>query len=155
MWITDSLRMRPWHTWNPELVIQAEGNVMDAGNVSEAKRVYIQSGTQNPDVIGHVSRDTYLDLPPVAKGASPYATFSLPGVRSTTYNIYIVTVPGNILSNYYESLPYSFRVSMGYVNEAGKHKGCAERHAVFEYHLLGRIYIPDGILWYGKLSPIL
>ena len=148
MWITDSLRMQPWHTWNPELVIQAEGNVMDAGNVSEAKRVYIQSGTQNPDVIGHVSRDTYLDLPPVAKGASPYATFSLPGVRSTTYNIYIVTVPGNILSNYYESLPYSFRVSMGYVNEAGKNKDrdrawCIESQFVSDPTRVDTIYLGE------------
>ena len=148
MWITDSLRMQPWHTWNPELVIQAEGNVMDAGNVSEAKRVFIQSGTQNPDVIGHVSRDAYLDLPPVAKGASPYATFSLPGVRSTTYNIYIVTVPGNILSNYYESLPYSFRVSMGYVDETGKNKDrdrkwCIESQYVSDPTRVDTIYLGE------------
>ena len=121
-WITDSLRMQPWTTWNPELVIQAESNVISAVNVSEAKRVYVTPGTQNSEVAGHISRDTYLDLPPVAKGALPSAVFSLPNVRSTTYSIYIVTVPANILSNYFESKPYTFRVSLGYSNEAGKNK---------------------------------
>lgn len=122
LWITDSLRMRSWHTWNPELVIQAEGNVIDAVNVSNANRVYVGAGTQNPEVTGHISHDTYLDLPPVAVGARPSAVFSLPGVRSATYSIYIVTVPGNILSSYYESKPTCFRASLGYADKNGKNK---------------------------------
>ena len=122
MWITDSLRMQPWHTWNPELVIQAEGYVVNATNVSDIKRVSIPTGTQNPDVSGHISRDTYLELPPIAKGAKTDVTFSLPNVRSATYSIYIVTVPGNILNSYYEAKPYSFRVSLDYIDETGKYK---------------------------------
>lgn len=148
IWITDSLRMQPWNTWNPELIIQAEGRVMDAVNVSEAKRVYISSGTQNPDVSGKVSRDAYLDLPPIAKGASPSVVFSLPGVRSSTYSIYIVTVPANILSNYYESKPYCFRVSLGYVDENGKNKDkdrkwCIESQFVSDPTRVDTIYLGD------------
>lgn len=148
IWITDSLRMQPWNTWNPELIIQAEGHVMDAVNVSEAKRVYISSGTQNPDVSGKVSRDAYLDLPPIAKGASPSVVFSLSGVRSSTYSIYIVTVPGNILSNYYESKPYCFRVSLGYVDENGKNKDkdrkwCIESQFVSDPTRVDTIYLGD------------
>lgn len=148
MWVTDSLRMRPWHTWNPELVIQAENNIIDAVNVSESRRVYVASGTQNPDVGGHVSRDTYLDLPPIAKGVSPSAVFSLPGVRSATYSLYIVTVPGNILSSYYESKPYSFRVSLGYVDANGKNKDkdrkwCIESQFVSDPSRVDTIYLGD------------
>jgi uncharacterized surface protein with fasciclin (FAS1) repeats len=148
MWITDSLRMQPWNTWNPELVIQAEGNVMDAVNVSEAKRVYVASGTQNPDISGRISRDSYLDMPPIAKGAIPSAVFSLPGVRSTTYSIYIVTVPANILSNYYESKPYNFRVSLGYAEKTGKNKDkdkkwCLQNEYTSDPTRVDTIYLGD------------
>ena len=148
MWITDSLRMHPWHTWNPELIIQAEGNVTYALDVSEYKYVYVPVGTQNPEVSGRISRDSYLDLPPLAKGASPKAYFALPDVRSTTYSIYIVTVPGNVVNTYYEAKPYCFRVSLGYVDENGKNKDkdrkwCLESQYVSDPTRVDTIYLGD------------
>ena len=148
IWITDSLRMQPWHTWNPELIIQGEGNVLDIKDATEARYASIPTGTQNPDVSGHISRDAYLELPPIAKGANPKAYLGLRGVRSTTYSIYIVTVPGNIVNKYYDSKPYTFRASLGYVDQNGKNKDKDRQWAIQSQYYsdptrIDTIYIGD------------
>lgn len=122
LWVTDSLRVRPWNSWNPELIIQAESHASYTENVTTdgAQRIYVTPGTQNPEVSGHVSNNSYLDLPPLGSSTNPKVYFRLPNVRSTTYSIYVVTVPANITSSNFKSKPYHFNASMEYVEETGK-----------------------------------
>ena len=125
IWVTDSLRMRPWTVWNPELVLQAENTVYQSSLVNVAdqpQRIYVAPGTQNPEVTGQLSANSYTEVQPVSQSTNPGIVFYLPGVRSTTYSIYIVTVPANIVSNNYVTKPSRFKVSLGYANEQGKNE---------------------------------
>ena len=122
IWITDSLPMRTWTTWNPEIVIEAENSLTMASTVNVAntpERVYVAPGTQNSDVKGRVSQNYFIELQPISASTNPGVVFYLPEVRSTTYSIYIVTVPANIVSASREVKPYRFSVTMGCVDETG------------------------------------
>ena len=152
MWLTDSLRFRPWHKWNPELVIQLENHSLVAtlDNVYDdhEQTFVVTPGTQNPKVPGHVSNDVYVELTQASSAVNPAAAFYLPGVRSTTYSVYIVTVPANIVSDNFEPKPYCFSVSMGYADEEGKHKDkvsdwCVERTYVCDSSRVDTVYLGD------------
>jgi uncharacterized surface protein with fasciclin (FAS1) repeats len=122
-WLTDSLRMRSWTSWNPELIIEAEERSVLSStlNVYDVpQRTYVVPGTQNPEIAGKVSGNTYLEVQPVTSSTNPGIVFYLPGVRSTTYSIYIVMVPANIVSTTRESKPNLFNVTMGYATATGK-----------------------------------
>ena len=126
MWVTDSLHIQPWHSWNPELIIELENTdwIPYTTNVYENKPQLINviPGTQNPDIAGHVSNDWYVELTSASASVNPSADFYLYGVRSTTYSVYIVTVPANIVNENMESKPYYFKVNMNCVDEMGKHQ---------------------------------
>jgi uncharacterized surface protein with fasciclin (FAS1) repeats len=123
VWITDSLRMRSWTTWNPEIVIEAENPITLASAVNVAdtpERTYVIPGTQNPEVKGHISSNYFITVQPVSASTNPGVVFYLPDVRSTTYSIYMVMVPGNINNlNLERKLPNRFKVTMGYADEKG------------------------------------
>ena len=123
VWITDSLRMRSWTTWNPEIRIEAENTLTQASYVSVAgqpETTYVVPGMQNPDVSGHVSMNRFITVQPISASTNPGIVFYLPDVRSTTYSIYMVVVPGNIVNTNMESvLPNRFKVSMGYADATG------------------------------------
>lgn len=124
-WVTDSLQMRSWTTWNPEIVVEGENSMMLASSVNVAdvpQRVYVAPGTQNPDVPGELSQNSYVEVQPVSQSTNPGVVYYLPNVRSTTYSIYLVTVPANIVSANRESKPYRFRATMGYCDEQGKNQ---------------------------------
>ena len=126
IWVTDSLRMRPWTTWHPEIIVEGENNFTLSGTVnvveSGAERNYVVPGTQNPNVKGHISGNYFIELPPISQSTNPGVVFYLPNVRSATYSIYVVTVPANIVSTSREVKPYVFDVSLGYANAAGKNQ---------------------------------
>lgn len=125
LWITDSLAMRTWTTWNPEIRVEAEYTTYQASTVNTAgnpERVYVAPGTQNPNVGGQLSKNSYIEVEPVSLSSNPGVVFYLPNVRSTTYNVYIVMVPANIVSDVYEAKPYKFSASMGYANAQGKNE---------------------------------
>ena len=122
IWVTDSLGVRPWTTWNPEIVVEAENSQMLAStvNVSDMpQRVYVAPGTQNPEVGGRLSMNSYAEAQPISQSTNPGVVYYLPNVRSTTYSVYLVTVPANVVSSNYEKKPNRFRVTMGYANEKG------------------------------------
>ncbi len=122
IWVTDSLRMRTWTTWNPEIIIQGEDNTYLASTVNTAgtpERIYVTPGTQNPAIAGHISGNSYLEVQPVSASTNPGVVFYLPGVRSTTYSIYVVTVPANITNPNRETKPYRFSVTLGATDETG------------------------------------
>ncbi len=127
VWLTDdSLRMRTWTLWNPEIRLQAEYSSMVASSVNvynnEPQRIYVAPGTQNPEVKGHISDNAYLDVAPVAQSTNPGVVFYLPEVRSTTYSIYLVTVPANITNPKNPTKPYRFSATMGYADATGKNQ---------------------------------
>ena len=151
IWVTDSLRMRPWTVWNPELILQAENTVYQSSLVNVAdqpQRIYVAPGTQNPEVTGQLSANSYTEVQPVSQSTNPGIVFYLPGVRSTTYSIYIVTVPANIVSNNYVTKPSRFKVSLGYANEQGKNedndsKWTIESQFVSDSLQIDTIYLGD------------
>jgi hypothetical protein len=127
VWLTDdSLRMRTWTLWNPEIRLQAEYSSMVASSVNvynnEPQRIYVAPGTQNPEVKGRISQDSYLDVVPAAQSTNPGVVFYLPEVRSTTYSIYMVTVPANITNPKNATKPYRFSVTMGYADALGRNQ---------------------------------
>lgn len=124
LWVTDdSLYMRTWTYWNPEIRIEAEYSNYWAGTTNvnndqpEAKAV----NRKNEEVLGRISNGYYLEVEP--KGmVNPEMYFFLPNVRSTEYSVYVVFVPGNINSkNYAGPLKKNHvEVMIGYADEKGK-----------------------------------
>lgn len=125
IWITDSMAMRTWTTWNPEIRVEAENQSTLSSTVNTAgtpERWYVAPGTQNPNVSGQLSGNSYIQVTPVSLSSNPGVVFYLPNVRSTTYSVYIVMVPGNIVSDNIENKPYRFNASMGYATATGKNE---------------------------------
>ena len=147
----DSLRMRTWTTWNPEIIIQGEDRITLSSTVNtdgDPERIYVTPGTQNPDVPGHISNNAYTEARPISLSTNPGVVFYLPEVRSTTYSIYIVMVPANITSTNREAKPYKFNVSLGYADEKGKNqdrdkKWCVESNFVSDSTRVDTIYLGD------------
>ena len=122
LWVTDSLRMRTWTSWNPEIIVEGEMSIYLSSTVNVAgdpERVYVTPGTQNPEVTGKVSRDYFSQATPASSSTNPGVVYYLPNVRSTTYSIYVVTVPANIVNAKAVTKPYRFNVSLGYADEKG------------------------------------
>lgn len=133
LWLTDSLRMRPWTSWNPVIKIQAEGNVAYAYNSSTgfSTPTRITKAEQNDEVQGNVSRGAYQIISPASPASNPEVIFYLPNVRSTEYAVYICFVPENINKNTHsENLrPNRVMVTMGYNDE----KGTAKEMSIRKY----------------------
>lgn len=118
----DSLRLHPWTVWNPLLNYEVEYSSYQAsikdGSVSIER---VTPGTQNEEVPGKVSNDRFLAVRASSNAANPELNFYLPNVRSTTYVVYVVLVPANIVSLYETNIrPYFFEASIGYTNDKGK-----------------------------------
>lgn len=122
IWLTDSLRMRPWLTYNPIIKIQAENGAAKSYNAGATTIVPIAKAEQNPDIQGTVSNGYYLTITPSSPASNPEAIFYLPGVRSTTYAVYVCFVPENInASTYTDNVrPNIVQVTMGYNDLKGK-----------------------------------
>lgn len=133
IWVTDDLRMHPWSAWNPELIQEAESSTMLAAySAGSPGRVTVTESSQNPDVEGTVSNNRYLEVQPAGTNSNPEVDFYLPSVRSTTYSIYVVVVPGNITNPSREVLPHRMQVSIGYNDENGKQKELRMKDPVSE-----------------------
>ena len=124
-WVTDSLRMPTWTIWNPEIRFDAEySNLLATYSSINGSPVMKEVTKQNEEVMGKVSNNYYIELEPENRSANPIVYFYLPGVRSTTYNIYIVTVPANINSKYYSGVlkPNLIDFTIGYAGADGTFK---------------------------------
>lgn len=121
IWITDSLRMRPWTSWNPLIKVEAESSKYQAAVFNgSVYSNHVSSTTQNSEVSGSVSQSYYAEVDPSSSATNPVLVMYLPSVRSTTYEIYVVFVPGNITNSNAEVLPNRFQASMGYNTTDGK-----------------------------------
>lgn len=123
-WVTDSLRMRSWTTWNPEIIVEGENSRMLASTLStsDTPHTYVAPETQNPEISGKLSNNSYMEVLPISQSTNPGVVFYLPDVRSTTYSIYIVMVPANIVNPNYEVKPNRFTVTLGSVDSNGKNQ---------------------------------
>lgn len=134
IFVTDSLRMRTWTTWNPPIKVEAElSSYSQAQNITYGNGFSenITAGTKNPLVEGAVSNNRYMYVQPINTSVNPELDIYLPHVRSTTYNIYCVFVPENITNENVavEDLkPNRLRVRVGYNDVNG---------AVKEYNVSG------------------
>ncbi|MBR6997538.1 MAG: fasciclin domain-containing protein [Prevotella sp.] len=123
-WVTDSLRMRSWTTWNPEIIVEGENSRMLASTLStsDTPHTYVAPETQNPEISGKLSNNSYMEVLPISQSTNPGVVFYLPDVRSTTYSIYIVMVPANIVNPNNEVKPNRFTVTLGSVDSNGKNQ---------------------------------
>jgi hypothetical protein len=125
IWVTadDSLHVRTWNLWNPELRFETEYSRFLA-YVSNGSAEAVPVNRKNEEVDGKVSNNSYLEITPASKAVNPEVNFYLPGVRSTEYSAYIVFVPANINSKYYsEPLKKNHvEVTFYYADEKGKTK---------------------------------
>lgn len=151
IWVTDSLRMRSWSAWNPELVLEAEYSSMHSSYVNVAEtpeRITVTSGTQNPAVPGKLSNNSYIEVQPISSSTNPGIVFYLPDVRSTSYSIYAVVVPANITNANRELKPNRFSVSLGYADASGKNEDNDRKWAISSSYVsdttkIDTIYLGD------------
>lgn len=122
MWITDSLWEQPWLAWCPPIKLSAAQLSRQVSYSSGAIYNYrrVATANQNPAVKGTLSDGAYFQIAPASSQQNPEVDFHIPGVRSTTYEVYIVFVPTNI-TNVYDTLPKPAKlgVQFGYNNERG------------------------------------
>lgn len=103
MWITDSLRIRPWNGWCTPIVIEAENAstlLNTRSGVSETNSTQVLTvgiAAQNPAIAGAVSGHRYLQVNPGSPSDNPMVYFRVPNALSTTYSVFIRLVPENIL----------------------------------------------------------
>lgn len=123
VFVVDSLAMRPWTSWCPEVVQEGEQTRMlgNCTNVAgEPSRVTVTPARRNPAVPGTLSGDAFLLAQPSASSTRPEVDIYLSGVRSAEYSVYVVFVPATINDVNATARPNRCIITMGYVDEKGK-----------------------------------
>ena len=122
VWVTDSIRIKSWNLWNPVITVQGEQSGYLAGVESgSSSRVTVLRADQNPDVAGSISGNAYREISPANASSNPSAHYYLPNILSTTYSIYVVFVPANILTNNVERIaPNIVQVTVSAANANGR-----------------------------------
>lgn len=119
IWITDTLRLHPWMYYNYKSNLEAERYYSASFNGSTSIES-VTDANRNTAVPGKVSNNSYCLVTPASSATNPSVAISLgQNVRSTTYNVYVVIVPGNITNARTTPLPNYFRASIGYNDEDG------------------------------------
>ena len=124
LWIADSLHVRPWNSWKPEVIVQGEMTSRVAGTFNgTVSRVNVNSINKNQNVEGKLSNNAYAEVRQTSSSGNPEVDFYLPGVRAGKYMLYVSIVPANIDSTMYVTsvLPNRLQVKCGYHNEKGKY----------------------------------
>jgi len=135
----DSLRVQPWLFWNPLIVAEAEQSA-NIGSVSTGRSsvVSISAGTQNPEVEGIISGNSYLELSNSTPSNNPVLNMYLPNLLSTTYVIYAVIAPPTITNPSAEQKPNAFTAQLFYHRETG-----ALAAAPFNFGGAGHVFFTD------------
>ncbi len=96
-WITDSLRVKPWNSWCPIIVLRAQNGSYQAAtdNVSLASNVSVSNSDWNPVVEGYLPATSYYNVESTL-GARPDVYFYVPSPYYTSYAVYLTMVPANI-----------------------------------------------------------
>lgn len=123
VWYTEHLGMRPWTSWNPEIRIEAEaGSALLKADYCTVETTPVTIGSQNAEVSGHVSNNSYIVAKPLYAGAHPDIYISLPNIRSAEYSVYVVFVPANITNAKADTVAHKMQIEINYADENGKRK---------------------------------
>ena len=118
IWVTNSLNLPDWMSWNPEITVEAEAAYFKTAYTGKTL-IHSVTSDQNPYIKGHLSNDAYIEITPNTPGDNPEIYFFLPNVRSTEYNVYLVMVPANITNASTKYYPNSISAGLRYVKEDG------------------------------------
>lgn len=116
-WITDTLKTKPWNSWCKVIKVEGENvaNIYGTKKANTPQVVQVAAALQNPNIKGSLSDNAYLQVSGQYSSSSPQVYYNIPGVLSTTYNIYLVVVPANITNTYIAGMkPNSLKVIIGY-----------------------------------------
>lgn len=116
----DSLALFPWEVWCPEI---------DLGylELSNAYLKYCDNAVATPMALAYNTFNDalgdfvsgYIDFVPRTDRARPSLYFTLPNVRSTRYNVYVVFVPANVnINSVEEPLPFEFEAALNYTTRS-------------------------------------
>ncbi len=111
--ITDNFNFKSPNSWKFDIEIEAEvgyyiqDNAQFAANYSSHNIMFVTDATTNPYVEGTVSNNRYVDFIPRATTSKIVAAFNLPNVLSGKYDIYVVTVPENMVDSLNTEPKYS------------------------------------------------
>ena len=126
VWLVDTLAQYPWDNWCKPITIAATRSETRAKILSATGRTVrvteneIDKTKIGPDENGEYTGITYLDLMVDGDRAKSQTFFYVPGVQSTTYNVYVVMVPANIeLGSTATPKQYKFNVDMFYSSADG------------------------------------
>jgi len=123
IYVADTLAMRHWTSWCPEVVQEAELTRLMANSFNVAgtpSRVNVPAARRNPAVPGTLSGNAFLQAQPSGSSTNPEVDFYLSGVRSAEYSVYVVFVPATINNVNAVALPNRAIITMGYADEKGK-----------------------------------
>lgn len=116
--IVDSLRMRPWVSWNPVVRLNASSRVEGANDAS-VTTVRVNSGNLNPTVSGSLHGATnYVRIESSGQTNTPRIYFSVANMLSTNYAVYMMALPSNVTDTVGVCDPLSVR---GYYMFYGAH----------------------------------
>ena len=127
VWLVDTLAQHSWENWCPEITISATRSATRATYQDcTPVTVRVTENELNTDKIGKNEKGeyegfTYMDCLVENDKVAPKLYFYVPGVLSTAYNVYVVTVPANIkLGSTETPKQYKLEVDMYYSSADGK-----------------------------------
>ena len=121
--IVDSLAIHPWDGWAPEIIISPLNIGSTKSSISWNGNNHIVTA-ENPDPRKgkfEYGSFSYLWVEPTNNYAKPELDIKLPGVLSTSYNLYCVVVPANIdiADSLVKVRPNQLDFDLSYCNEKG------------------------------------
>lgn len=94
VYMADSLPVRSWDSWCPEININIfDRKTRPISTGCNVRTVNHQYNRFDPEIGDYITRHLYLD--PISDNSQPEIYFNIDGVKSATYNIYVVLLPEN------------------------------------------------------------
>lgn len=120
--VVNEFNAKPWLAWAPYIKVEGEslGWRAKVDNVSTSSNITVNSSNRNPKVIGNVSSNGFFEMMASSERTRPEVYYYIPNVRSTSYVIYGIFVPGNIVDTTATAIPYKLRATVYYNTAAGK-----------------------------------
>lgn len=123
-YITDTLLMRPWMTWNPIMTVNASSAAIGARYASSATSVRVSSTERIDTVPGSLHGiSSYYMVTASATGAKPEAYFYGPNLLSQQYAVYMTMVPANLTDTLAGHNPVALRVGTIFHGASGAING--------------------------------
>ena len=122
-YVVDSLPIRPWELYSPKLTMSATGFVATMSLGVESPQSVSLGNVPDSILEGIDTRNlkalNYLYVQPSAPDNLPTATFYLPSVLSTTYDIYCVFMPTCLDDTINTAKPNLLKFTLSYFDEKG------------------------------------